>query len=351
MKKNILVTVLSLVSISCGSNLFVNWFSEDERSKVLNKFAQGFIYMSYNQTKKGIEYLQEGNKYLKDPSIDLYIAKAYFKNNQIDKALKYALKAYNQHKDEKIAFFILMLYLNKKDFSNLTQFILKAYEDFPNNKVFLQILSNILDPNKIYKMAQALENKNPESALKFYNLAGHIFLEKENMKKAAQSFYKAALLNIYFLNYEKAIKLLEKAVSLDKNNSEYINALAYTYLLNEKPEKAKKYIKKLENLKEKNASILDTLAYYYYSIGNYKKALKLQKEAISKDSSNGILYAHLSMIYYKLGKPELAKRYAIIALDILKNYPHQILGEKKTLKYLHKIIKVKDHNPKLNILN
>ncbi|HIC98275.1 MAG TPA: tetratricopeptide repeat protein [Pyrodictiaceae archaeon] len=338
MKKNLLVGILSLISISCGSNLFVNQLSEDKRSEILNKFAQGFIYMAYNQTEKGIRYLQEGNKYLKDPSIDLYIAKTYFKNNQIDKALKYALKSYNQHKDEKTAFFILMLYLNKNDFSNLTQFVLKAYEDFPDNKIFLHILSNVLDPNKVYKMAQAIENKNPKLALKYYKLAGHIFLQKQDTKKAAKSFYKAALVDIYFLNYENAIKLLNKAINLDKNNPEYINAIAYTYLLNGKIKKAQKYIKKLESLKEKNASILDTLAYYYYSIGNYQKALKLQKEAINKDSSHGILYAHLSMIYHKLGELELAKRYAIIALDILKSFPNQILGEIKTIKYLHKII-------------
>ncbi len=342
MRKTILISILSLISISCGSNFFVNRFStnNNKRYEILNKFAQGFIYMSYNQTKKGIEYLKEGNKYLKDPSIDLYIAKAYFKNNEIDKALRYALKVYNQHKDEKVAFFILMLYLKKSDFMNLTQFVIKAYEDFPDNKIFLHILSNILDPIKVYKMAQTFENKDSKLALKFYTLSGYIFLQKKNLKNAAKSFYKAALLNIYFLNYEEAIKLLENVVKLDENNIEYINALAYTYLLNKQPKKAEKYIKKLENLKEKNASILDTLAYYYYSIGNYKKALILQKEAINQNSSNGILYAHLSMIYDKLGESELAKRYAIIALDILKTFPSQVFGEKETLKYLHKILKI-----------
>ncbi len=336
----LLVVFFLLTSVSCGSNYFDFNLYKSKREKILEDFAKGYIYLAYNQTNKGIKYLEEGNKYLNDPYVDLYIAKIYLKKGKLDKALDIALKAYKRSKDPRIAHFILMIYIQKKDFDNLIKFAIKAYQDNPDDKVLFHILSVSLDPIKLFKMAQALENKDIKKSAFFYKLAGDIFLNNGKKAAAALAYYNAGLNYVYLSNYKEAIKLFKKAYELNKNNIEYINSLAYTYLLLGNIKEAERYIKKLEKMDyQDNPSVLDTLAYYYYKIGDYKKALNFQKKAIKNNGSSAILYAHLSLIYNALGDKKNAKEYAKIALNMIKIDPSQALGEEKTIKEIKKILK------------
>ncbi len=167
---------------------------------------------------------------------------------------------------------------------------------------------------------------------------GHSYLQSNDLKKAFVEFQEVIKLNsrdkhalsaiglIYaspgYKEYEKAIKYLKRAISIDPNFSDAYNHLGVAYSYLNKYEEAIKYFKKaLGNplyLHPESAS--SNMGYAYYKTGDYISAVRILKEAISKYPDDPRSYYNLGLVYYKIGKVKAAIKEFKRVLKIAPGY-------------------------------
>lgn len=181
------------------------------------------------------------------------------------------------------------------------------------------------------------------------------YFRQEKDKKAAEiltNFFKKYQKNWFYPyyisiaytnleNYPKALKFIEEAEKIDKNNVEIITHKAYIYdLVDMINESDSLYIRALEldptnpmannnfayslasrnkDLKKAqtmvqiameydslNSAYLDTFGYIKYKMGEYRIALKYIKKAVENDNASAEVYENLGDVYLKLSEFENA---------------------------------------------
>ena len=88
------------------------------------------------------------------------------------------------------------------------------------------------------------------------------------------------------IELDRALKMVQKAVDEEPENSSYLDTIGWVYYQKGEYDKALKYIEKAIEFDQNNATLLDHLGDVYYKMGNSTKAVELWKEALSIDSSN-----------------------------------------------------------------
>jgi tetratricopeptide (TPR) repeat protein len=81
-------------------------------------------------------------------------------------------------------------------------------------------------------------------------------------------------------------------------------------------DRALKMVQKAVDEEPENSSYLDTIGWVYYKLGNYEKAKEFIFKAIEQDGNNATLLDHLGDIFYKMGNIEKANEYWNSSLEL-----------------------------------
>ena len=131
----------------------------------------------------------------------------------------------------------------------------------------------------------------------------------ENNKELELEFYSMLGSSYYGNNEsEKAFASLDKALSLEQENTVVLNNYSY-YLAEEGLEldKALEMMNTVISLDNKNTTYLDTLAWVYYKKGDYNKAKGILKRILAENKvSNAGILEHYGDVLYKLDKTNSA---------------------------------------------
>jgi Tfp pilus assembly protein PilF len=145
-----------------------------------------------------------------------------------------------------------------------------------------------------------------QAAIPFFNKG--VQLADDNVSLKAQ-FY-AHLGDCYYESDSvyQAFEMYEKVLDLDPNNVYVLNNYAYFLSIrNLNLSKAEQMSSRAVSLNSDNSTFLDTYAWVLYKRENYSLAKYYMKLAIEKaESPSSVLYEHYGDILYRCGEPEEA---------------------------------------------
>lgn len=107
--------------------------------------------------------------------------------------------------------------------------------------------------------------------------------------------------------YNKSDSIYAIAVQVDSSDILILNN--YAYSLAERGielDKALRMVQKAVDEDPENSSYLDTIGWVYYKLGDYKKAIEFINRAIETDVDNATLLDHLGDVYYKMANKKKA---------------------------------------------
>ncbi len=150
---------------------------------------------------------------------------------------------------------------------------------------------------------------------------GDILREQENYAEAAAA-YSAAIERIGLLRptdwplfyargicyerlgeWDKAEKDLLKALTLEPNQPDVLNYLAYSWLvMNKNITKAREYLDIAVQLRPEDAHIIDSAGWAYYLSGDFNKAVEYLEKAASIIPDDATINDHLGDAYWRVGR-------------------------------------------------
>lgn len=249
-----------------------------------------------------------------------------------------------------------------------------------------QVLLNTIDGYKkikdstSYGYAKALNNigslyltlNNNQKALEYIEKAvsALIVCFGDKHRDVASSLFNLAYLNKNIGNFQKALEIMLRTISIDSKldslkGTKYLdNLLALIDILNQsnKTNEVQKYAHELENFLEKNGELseiqssraLNTLGIFYSSIGNYNKAEEYIKLAITKRNKvyneksidSYLLNSNLAVVYYE--KQDYATSLEILTANL--GVSRYLYGEMSRFMSVHEKLLLLEDDPFISIL-
>ncbi len=161
----------------------------------------------------------------------------------------------------------------------------------------------IENPNEkiLFDLANFYKNaKEYKTAVKFYSKIMDIIADDTEIK--SDLLYRRGASNERMGNYEQADKDMLESLEIDPDDAYVLNYLAYSWL--ERDYKINEAIKMLESayaLKKNDPYIIDSIGWAYYLTNNYIKAEKHLKRAVELMPDDAIVNDHYGDILWKLG--------------------------------------------------
>ena len=204
-----------------------------------------------------------------------------FKNKKYIESLKFLEKAIQiSPSDLELLFYEALCLYHLGNIDQASLIIEQLYEMDTDNILPLlpKICSIILLKNNKFKKAEVIINnclkKNPHDS-QFLNMLGYTY-EKNGRKLDAKKTYKRIL-------------------TLDRDNTNACNALAYLYIPDrEKHTEANDLIKKALEREPNNYAYLDTFGMLQIAVGNFKAGLQQLKAALSYSPGNQTILSHIN---------------------------------------------------------
>jgi type IV pilus assembly protein PilF len=131
------------------------------------------------------------------------------------------------------------------------------------------------------------------------------------IQESADAHYKLGLSYLEANEDAAAMSEFKKALSIEPNSHRVYSAIASFYLKKNQLDMAKEYILRALSLDPDNSNYLNTYASILASQGNQKEALKVW-EKVEKDPtypSTGVVYFNMGYAYYQLGLYDKAIEY------------------------------------------
>ncbi len=196
--------------------------------------------------------------------------------------------------------YLSSVFLEKNDFQSVVTVLesaLKSLPEEPRVNTILGIAYSRLNRNedaiRVLERAHSLDPKD-------LNTISQLALIYDGMKK-----------------YEESDSLYEDALRLDQNNHLVLNN--YGYSLSERSlqlQRALEMAKRAVAQQPENQSYLDTYGWVYFKLSNYAEAEKWIKKAIEKGNASAVLYEHLGDVYSHMNDQERAVEQWNIALKL-----------------------------------
>ncbi len=200
----------------------------------------------------------------------------------------------------------------------------EAVKKFPDSFIINIILGLSLSQKNKHEEAERVLNKavllngNDITALHAY---GFTLNQLDRQAEAVKYLEKALTLdagNVQIMgtlglifdgmsDYEKSDAIYESALAIDSTNALILNN--YAYSLSERDIKLERALKMVEKSIEQepdNSSYLDTIGWVHFKLGNYEVARNYIERAVEIEDDNATLIDHLADVYYKLGKKDKA---------------------------------------------
>lgn len=120
-------------------------------------------------------------------------------------------------------------------------------------------------------------------------------------------------------NKDEAIKAIERAISIDPENPEYLNYLGYTYAeLGKNLDTAEELLIKANKLRPNDGFFIDSLGWVHYKRKEYSKALSLLEQARTLKPTEAVIAEHCADAFSALGKRSEALRFYEEAVRLYK---------------------------------
>ena len=126
-------------------------------------------------------------------------------------------------------------------------------------------------------------------------------------KHFTDAYFLLAMIASIHHNYAKAIELINHALKLEPNNSEYLAYLAKQYALSKEHVLANQFAIQAQENVPKNAQVWDTLGVVYSQVGLHKNAQDCFEEATKLKQDNSEYWFNLAAAQKFNGKFEQAK--------------------------------------------
>lgn len=211
-------------------NALINTKKTKNKKLILKSYINyGSTLMQNNKLDKGIEYLNESEKYAS--SDDYYergiiyqnLSRIFLEKKVYNKSISNGLKSIENLKKAKASFFYFDAYLTLSDvyikiknFKEAEIFINQAYSEIKNNydKSNVQFIDAQLQISKAdYNKARSLVQQSIEID------------KEENPSKLGEDYLLLAEIEFYSKNYQKTNELIDKAINIFKLNQENSNLI------------------------------------------------------------------------------------------------------------------------------
>jgi tetratricopeptide (TPR) repeat protein len=151
-----------------------------------------------------------------------------------------------------------------------------------------------------------MEQKNFEESVKIINAA------LENIEKItpdqAPAYFNLGICHDKLGKWDDAEKNLQKALELQPQNPEFLNYLAYSWIIRGKNiDQSKKMLEQAVINSGGAGHILDSYGWALYKLGEYKKALSFLEQASAQMPYNPVINEHLGDTYWKLDRKKEAQ--------------------------------------------
>ena len=270
-----------------------------------------------------------------DWQINAFLGELANKRNDDSLTLHYFLKSIELAKNNSdLRIRLGQILFEKADYVNTAIEMEKAVEKFPKNPIINFILGLSLAQSSDHIGALPYLKKSVELNPNDLNstLAYSFSLNQSNNDDEALVYLERALridpkntqaLGMLGMIYDgkdmfnKSDSLYNKAVLLDSTDIVILNNFAYS--LAERGvelERALKMVQKAVDEEPENSSYLDTIGWVYFQMGDYENAKGYIYKAIQQDEGNATLIDHLADVYYKMNNKERAKELWKTALEL-----------------------------------
>lgn len=270
-------------------------------------------------------------------SANLLLAKISVKQEAIDKAFNYLNQVVTTNSGFFEATYLGAILANKHYGIDKTQAWLYAKKDYAAENLPEELIEFLLLGYKTLNDLKAdlqIVKKWLDEAI---NLASEIGLDDSELIYA-RSFYWYNLKDIASMEAD-----LRTLVEINKQNSRYLNALAYVLVDEDKnlaqSEKTRRYKEGLALAKrayalDKSLAITDTLGWAFYKNGDFKSAkthLEKAHQLAPKDDEIG---THLILVLWAIGENKAAKKLVkqMLNLNQTNDYLKKTLEQKPYLK-------------------
>lgn len=199
--------------------------------------------------------------------------------------------------------YLSSVFLEKNDFEsvvNVLEVALRTLPDEPRVNSILGVaysrLGKTEDAIRVLEKAHTLDPKD-------LNTISQLALIYDGMKK-----------------YDESDSLYEKGLRLSPDNHLLLNN--YSYSMAERGiqlQRSLEMAKRAVEQQPENQSYLDTIGWVYFKLGNYIEAEKWIKKAIDKGNASAVLYEHLGDVYARMNDTERALEQWNIALKLDAN--------------------------------
>lgn len=191
-----------------------------------------------------------------------------------------------------------------------------------NNLAYLYCQHNVelLEALREARIANHLEKNNPY----LMDTLGWA-LYKNKMYKDAEDILKKAisinpdlpdihfhLATVYYdmKQFQESIESFKRTAELDPNSSLALNNLAYLYSeMGINLKEGLSLVERAISMQPDNSAYLDTLGWIHFKLGNYKEAVVFLKKAAEIDPDSAETQYHLSQAYLKLGGTDESVKY------------------------------------------
>lgn len=210
------------------------------------------------------------------------------------------------------------------------------------------LLANNNNYNKSIKLLTSLKKKFPHDRHILITLAA-LYMQDKKFFEAAQTlnqaiaqiknfqrddwrlFYQRGIAFERLDQWTKAEVDLRKALEFFPNQPQVLNYLGYSLVeRNQKLEESLHMLQKASSLQPQNSYILDSLGWTYYKLKQYNKAVQILENAVKLQPEDPTLNDHLGDAYWQVGR----KREAIF------QWNHAIDGKANDTKSIEKKLKL-----------
>jgi|GEM_PF-3092485 len=242
------------------------------------------------------------------------------------------LKIFNPN-DWQVAYYLASVYAAQ----GKTKTSIEKLKQIPSQSEYFEesraLAAYLLQTQERYEEAVALleevrkekEDGNEELLALIVNLqrqAGDIDAAVKTLRKLIKvqpnnprSYFLLAVLCDELDRRDEVITSLERSIEIDPNYAEALNYLGYTYAEGgEKLERALELINRALSQDPENGYFIDSLGWAYFRMGRYDDALREMLRAVGKTPNDAVILEHLGMTYMKLGDEANALLYLDKAL-------------------------------------
>jgi tetratricopeptide (TPR) repeat protein len=249
-----------------GVDLLNKLYKKTKDERVLLRIAA--IMTQYMKQRQQAIQLLETHRRIADASPELYkmLIDLYVQDEKLDKILKTYIALYEEEPEAEYAQKIIEIYIYNRDFKGAIAFL----EKYPSDDLMLY---ELYKKEKYFKKASQLVEK---------------FYKKDNdpkwLAEKAILTYEAAIDKNDKKMLQEIVSLFEQAIAEGEDDSNYLNYYGYTLIDKSIDiDKGIKIVQKSLEQQPDNSYYLDSLAWGYFKKGECKKAYKIMKQVVDKE--------------------------------------------------------------------